>query len=112
MKNNPEGTKKREERREVGIQTNSSRPPSRSSRLCGFLLFAVCMSANSVRAQAPGVITATRGITPNLVGHFEQPLRYKPDGPDFVIENGAEYFNRPLYGRNTAFRMDAGDKPE
>ena len=31
---------------------------------------------------------------------------------DFVIENGKEFFNRPLYGGNTAFRVDGGDKPE
>lgn len=41
-----------------------------------------------------------------------QPLRYRPEGTDFVIENGVESFNRPIYGRNTAFRFDAGDKPE
>ena len=29
----------------------------------------------------------------------ERPLRYKPDGTDFVIENGKSFFNRPLYGR-------------
>jgi hypothetical protein len=33
-------------------------------------------------------------------------------GTDFVIENGVEFFNRPLYGTNTAFRVDAGDRPE
>jgi len=42
----------------------------------------------------------------------ERPLRYRPDGRDFVIENGREFFNRPLYGSNTAFRVDAGDRPE
>jgi len=42
----------------------------------------------------------------------ERPLRYRPDGRDFVIVNGQEFFNRPLYGTNTAFRADAGDKPE
>ena len=41
-----------------------------------------------------------------------RPLRYRPDGRDFVIVNGQEFFNRPLYGTNTAFRADAGDKPE
>jgi len=25
---------------------------------------------------------------------------------------GKEFFNRPLYGTNTAFRVDAGDRPE
>jgi hypothetical protein len=51
-------------------------------------------------------------LTPNLADNIERPLRYRPDGVDFVIENGAEFFNRPLYGGNTAFRSDAGDKPE
>jgi hypothetical protein len=41
-----------------------------------------------------------------------RPLRYRPEGRDFVIVNGLEFFNRPLYGSNTAFRVDAGDKPE
>jgi hypothetical protein len=31
---------------------------------------------------------------------------------DFVITNGAEFFNRPLYCMNSAFRVDGGDKPE
>ncbi len=43
---------------------------------------------------------------------IDRPLRYTPDNGDFVIENGPEFFNRPLYGSNTAFRVDAGDKPE
>ncbi|GAB3464915.1 hypothetical protein GCM10027321_29310 [Massilia terrae] len=51
-------------------------------------------------------------LRPNLQGNIDRPLRYRPEGADFVIENGAEFFNRPLYGGNTAFRVDAGDKPE
>ena len=39
-------------------------------------------------------------------------MRYQPDGADFVIVNGTETFNRSLYGRNTAFRVDGGDRPE
>ena len=54
-------------------------------------------------AQAPG---ATR-LTPNLTSNIERPLRYTPDGEDFVIGNGLEFFNRPLYGRTTAFRVRA-----
>ena len=49
-------------------------------------------------------------------GNFEdsiaRPLRYWPVGTDFVITNGAEFFNRPLYCLNSAFRVDGGDKPE
>jgi hypothetical protein len=57
-------------------------------------------------------LAASLGATPNLATNIERPLRYRPDGTDFVIENGAEFFNRPLYGTNTAFRVDAGDRPE
>jgi hypothetical protein len=65
-------------------------------------------------AQSPaiGAISATSGLWPNLESNIERPLRYRPDGADFVIENGTEFFNRPLYGANTAFRVDAGDRPE
>ncbi len=56
-------------------------------------------------------IGATR-VAPNLIGDIARPLRYRPDHGDFVIENGTEFFNRPLYGGNTAFRVDGGDKPE
>jgi hypothetical protein len=55
---------------------------------------------------------AAERLIPNLESNIDHPLRYRPDGPDFVIENGAEFFNRPLYGGNTAFRVDGGDKPE
>ena len=60
-------------------------------------------------AQVP--IGASR-LVPNLAGHLDRPLRYHPEGPDFVIENGTEFFNRSLYGGNTAFRVDGGDQPE
>lgn len=39
-------------------------------------------------------------------------LRYHPEGTDFVIINGLEKFNRALYGTNTAFRIETGDRPE
>ena len=55
---------------------------------------------------------AAQKLVPNLESNIERPLRYRPDGADFVIENGTEFFNRPLYGGNTAFRVDGGDKPE
>ena len=51
-------------------------------------------------------------VRPTFEGNTDRPLRYRPEGTDFVIENGEEFFNRPLYGPNTAFRIDAGDKPE
>ena len=70
--------------------------------ISGFLLL-----ISSALAQP----AATR-LFPNLESNIERPLRYRPDGADFVIENGTEFFNRPLYGGNTAFRVDGGDKPE
>ena len=44
--------------------------------------------------------------------NLDRPLRYTPEGRDFVIVNGDERFNRPLYGGSSPFRVDAGDRPE
>ena len=41
-----------------------------------------------------------------------RPLRYQPEAMDFVIQNGPEFFNRPLYCLNSPFRVDGGDRPE
>jgi hypothetical protein len=81
-----------------------------ASRACGAVACAVAWIAvcGPASAQAP----AARSIFPNLESNIERPLRYRPHGGDFVIVNGTESFNRPLYGRNTAFRVDAGDEPE
>jgi len=68
-----------------------------------------CLALGSITALAQ---PAAQKLFPNLESNIERPLRYRPDGADFVIENGAEFFNRPLYGGNTAFRVDGGDKPE
>jgi hypothetical protein len=70
--------------------------------------FVPVMAGAATPASAPGASS----LRPNLEGQLAQPLRYKPDNGDFVIENGTEFFNRPLYGGNTAFRVDGGDKPE
>jgi hypothetical protein len=69
------------------------------------LLVAMLMSMaliSVIKAQA----------APNFAGKIARPLHYYPNRGDFVVENGKEFFNRPLYGTNTAFRADAGDKPE
>ncbi|MFT4089167.1 MAG: DUF4450 domain-containing protein [Asticcacaulis sp.] len=80
------------------------------------LLTPVALSATAQTAPTNNQSTtkpaATRGLYPNLEGQLSTPLRYQADGEDFVIRNGNEYFNRALYGGNTAFRVDAGDKPE
>ncbi len=49
---------------------------------------------------------------PNFKNTTARPLHFQPEGHSFVVENGREFFNRPLYGGNTAFRADVGDKPE
>jgi hypothetical protein len=58
----------------------------------------------------PGVITG--GIQPLMDGMTARPLRYRPVNGEFVIRNGGEFFNRPIYGPNNDFRVDAGDRPE
>ena len=63
----------------------------------------------------PGVITG--GIQPLMESMTRRPLRYKPVAGEFVIRNGKEFFNRPIYGVSTPtqagdFRVDAGDLPE
>jgi hypothetical protein len=59
-----------------------------------------------------GAGLAAQAADPMLAGNIDRPLRYHPEGRDFVITNSTECFNRPLYGGNTAFRVDAGDVPE
>ena len=74
------------------------------------ILIALLLAAQAVRAaDPPEWIYQPRG---NFEGHTARPLRYWPDGTDFVITNGTEFFNRPLYSANSAFRADGGDKPE
>ena len=84
---------------------SQGREPSISVRL-------VWISGALLLASTTLAQPAAQKLTPNLESNIERPLRYRPDGADFVIENGAEFFNRPLYGGNTAFRVDGGDKPE
>ena len=69
-------------------------------------------SADGQTTSSSPAISATTGVHPNLTGQVGRPLRYRPENGDFVIENGGEFFNRSLYGGNTAFRVDGGDKPE
>jgi hypothetical protein len=81
----------------------------RTGAALGLVLGLAC-GVSPVLAQAAPA--AVGGPSPNLVGTIDRPLRYRPDGGDFVIENGRETFNRPLYGGDTAFRVDGGDRPE
>ncbi len=67
------------------------------------------LAANSPVADRPELIYRPKG---NFENQVARPLRYFPDGRDFVITNGAEFFNRPLYCLNSGLRLDGGDKPE
>jgi hypothetical protein len=60
----------------------------------------------------PPPMQISNGVKPIIKGQTARPLRYTPVDRDFQIRNGAELFNRPLYGRNNDFRVDAGDRPE
>jgi hypothetical protein len=75
------------------------------------LLAGMGAGITAVHAAAPYKPEAP-SLVPNLQGRLDRPLRYRPDGADFVIDDGREFFNRPLYGGNTAFRVDGGDRPE
>src|SRR5438067_722569 len=48
----------------------------------------------------------------SLWHHEQRTLRYKPEGEDFLIRNGNRLFTRALYGSHSAFRVEAGDRPE
>ncbi len=71
------------------------------------------LGAFGIQASAvgppPEITSGT--IQPLLRGATSRPLRYVPEGSGFVIRNGKEFFNRPLYS-TSAFRVDAGDLPE
>src|ERR1035438_6688016 len=80
---------------------------------------AAAQSANARETAAtmppPGVITG--GIQPLMESMTARPLRYRPVAGEFVIRNGKEFFNRPIYGVSTPtqvgdFRVDAGDLAE
>ncbi|WP_344397478.1 DUF4450 domain-containing protein, partial [Streptomyces asiaticus] len=51
-------------------------------------------------------------LSPKTWHNQELELRYHPEGKDFVITNGKRLFTRALYGTNTAFRVETGDRPE
>jgi hypothetical protein len=66
-------------------------------------------ATNGAPAFRPELIYKPHG---NFEDNVARPLRYWPVGTDFVITNGAEFFNRPLYSMNSGFRIDGGDRPE
>lgn len=96
----------------VARQTMSRLRPLLTRRCAAGVLIAALMAAGAWETAAAQSPTQLRGGQPNKAGEIAKPLRYRPEGGDFVILNGSERFNRALYGGNTAFRVEAGDKPE
>ncbi|WP_187270078.1 DUF4450 domain-containing protein [Pontibacter qinzhouensis] len=92
----------------------------RTAGIVAMMLVAACQSQNTPQ-HISGVdagklfFASTPAVVPEpSTDKLDQvrPLRYKPDGTDFVIKNGTKRFNRALYGTPTAFRVEAGDLPE
>ncbi|HMP81325.1 MAG TPA: DUF4450 domain-containing protein [Verrucomicrobiota bacterium] len=75
----------------------------------GVWCFDLSAQTNPAAYNPPERMLQSKGV---FEGRTARPLRYTPVGTDFVITNGMEFFNRPLYCMNTAFRADCGDKPE
>jgi Domain of unknown function (DUF4450) len=69
-------------------------------------------SAQVSRAAAPDRPELIYHPKGNFSNSIARPLRYWPVNGDFVITNGGEFFNRPLYCLNSGLRMDGGDQPE
>jgi hypothetical protein len=83
------------------------------NKLFSLIPVIVCLGLPCVPAHADeSPETRNASLHPNLRGQLDRPLRYHPEGEDFVIQDGAEFFNRSLYGANDAFRVDGGDRPE
>lgn len=95
-------------------ERTGSRPPGTGTKalLAACLGFAAVSLKVSESFAAASPFGAAQGAKPNLAEAIERPMRYHPEAGDFVIVNGPEFFNRPLYGGNTAFRVDTGDRPE
>jgi hypothetical protein len=74
----------------------------------------ICLWLGALSLLAPTAPAQTWAVEQQtfLADNLDRPLRYTPVGTDFVITNGGEFFNRPLYGGSSPFRVDAGDVPE
>lgn len=65
-----------------------------------------------LRSQGDSPEVISGGLIPLTESNVARPLRYTPEANGLTIRGGRQMFNRPLYGRNIAFRADAGDLPE
>lgn len=73
-----------------------------------FLLFVALGNSLNVCSQELYPVT----LSDRLWHNEQRKMRYSPDGEDFVITNGDRLFTRALYGTNTGFRVETGDRPE
>ena len=68
-----------------------------------FSLHALCSGAQGVPGALSSYNEGRRGM--------ERTLQYKPQGNDFVCENGDNRFTRALYGGYTDYRIETSDRP-
>jgi hypothetical protein len=62
------------------------------------------------QGKSPEIVSG--GLVPLLESNLARPLRYRAQDGAFVVRNGPQFFNRPIYGPNIPFRIDGGDRPE
>ena len=68
--------------------------------------------AETLRAAEVAPEQGSTRVRAQLTNNVARALRYFPENGDFVITNGTEFFNRPLYCAHSAYRIDGGDRPE
>jgi len=79
------------------------------SSILALLAALTAVAQTTANGSRPELLLRSHG---NFSNNIARPLRYWPVEGGFVITNGTEYFNRPLYCPNSGFRIDGGDKPE
>lgn len=86
--------------------------PARFAKAAGILEATSQRGLPRPRSQKKSPEVITGRVIPLLKENVARPLRYRPENGGFVIRNGVQFFNRPLYGPNIPFRADGGDRPE
>jgi len=69
-------------------------------------------AAETNEPHVPYRVGVNHAPQPVLSGRTARPMRYTPEDGGFVITNGDERFNRPLYIGRDGARFDVGDRPE
>src|SRR5215469_15714746 len=84
----------------------------RSTREVGLSLMLLALLPTQILRAAEGTQEQPARARTQLTNNVARALRYFPENGDFVITNGTEFFNRPLYCEHSAYRIDGGDRPE